>query len=257
MARVLAISSQTVFGPVGNSAAVPALQVRGHEVLQIPTVILSNHPGLGQPAGLSTPTGVIEEIFAALTKLGAFANIDAVLTGYFTSSEQVIAVVKQISILKVEHQELVVLVDPVIGDHGGLYVEISVAEAIRDLLLPLATITTPNVFEVSWLAGTPDVAQAVAAINVAETIVTSVPDGEDLLATQLYTSRQALRHITQKRNQVPHGTGDYLSGCYLAERLKHPADVAFKAAMTSLDQTIARSIGLSALQLNEDMINLE
>ena len=52
--RLLSISSQVAFGPVGNSAAVPALQARGHEVLAIPTIMLSNHPGHGPPAGFRT-----------------------------------------------------------------------------------------------------------------------------------------------------------------------------------------------------------
>ena len=48
--RILSISSQVAYGPVGNSAAVPALQAMGHEVLAIPTVMLSNHPGHGKQA---------------------------------------------------------------------------------------------------------------------------------------------------------------------------------------------------------------
>ncbi len=55
MALVLCVSSQTVFGPVGNSVAVPVLQAAGHEVMQLPTVLLSNHPGHGKPIGQATP----------------------------------------------------------------------------------------------------------------------------------------------------------------------------------------------------------
>ncbi len=47
-----------------------------------------------------------------------------------------------------------VLCDPVIGDHGGLYVPEAVATAIRDRLMPLATLATPNRFELAWLTGT-------------------------------------------------------------------------------------------------------
>ena len=45
--QVLSISSQVAYGPVGNSASVPALQAAGFTVSQVPTIILSNHPGLG------------------------------------------------------------------------------------------------------------------------------------------------------------------------------------------------------------------
>src|SRR5687768_930784 len=47
--RVLAISSQVVYGPVGSSAAVPAMRRLGLDVLELPSVLLSNHPGHGAP----------------------------------------------------------------------------------------------------------------------------------------------------------------------------------------------------------------
>jgi pyridoxal/pyridoxine/pyridoxamine kinase len=40
---------------------------------------------------------------------------------------------------------------------------------------------------------------------------------------------------------VPHGTGDFLAGCYLAHRLKHSAQHAFDKAMDRLSQAIAAS----------------
>ena len=44
--------------------------------------------------------------------------------------------------------------DPVIGDVGrGSYVAAGVAEFFRDRALPLATIATPNAFELEWLTG--------------------------------------------------------------------------------------------------------
>ena len=252
MARVLSISSQTVFGPVGNSAAVPALQMAGHEVLQIPTVLLSNHPGLGNPAGQSTPAALIEDMFASLQSIGAFDGLDSVMTGYFTSAPQVVAVTKQIAALKVRHQQLHVLVDPVIGDHGKLYVALDVAETIRNRLVPLATITTPNLFELTWLTGTADIASAVKKLGADETIVTSIPQGDAELRTELHfgQNQSCLSHVMSKQSHVPNGTGDYLAGCYLSERLKHLPNMAFPNAMQRLEIAIAKSLGSSALQLS-------
>ena len=46
--------------------------------------------------------------------------------------------------------------DPVIGDVGqGIYVAAGVGEFFRDRALPLATIATPNAFELEWLTGEP------------------------------------------------------------------------------------------------------
>ena len=68
--RILAISSQVAYGPVGNSAAVPALQAAGDEVIAVPTIILSNHPGLGKPVGLRIPAPDVAGILGALDNLG-------------------------------------------------------------------------------------------------------------------------------------------------------------------------------------------
>lgn len=245
MARVLCISSQTVYGPVGNSAAVPALQAEGHEVLQIPTVILSNHPGLGKPAGQSTSAPLLDEMFNALNRIKAFDGLDAVLTGYFASAAQVITAAKQIADLKAKHEKLHVLVDPVIGDNGALYVPQDVAEAIGDRLIPLATITTPNLFELKWLTGSDDVRHR----NIIETIVTSVPLGADHLQTILHLSGKNIIHVMQRRSNVPHGTGDYLAGCYLAQRLTMLPEAAFALTMNQLETAINKSCDKAVLNL--------
>jgi pyridoxine kinase len=250
VARVLCISSQTVFGPVGNSAAVPALQSRGLEVMQIPTVLLSNHPGLAKPAGQSTAVSLIEAMFQALTDVNAFFDIAAVMTGYFVSAAQVIAVTKQISTLKRHHEHLQVLVDPVIGDHGKLYVGEDVAEAIRNQLMPLATIATPNLFELQWLTCLTDVKAAVAKLAVAETIVTSLPMDDNQLATELHVATTQLRHIIKRHPHVPNGTGDFLAGCYLSERLSQSASAAFPKAMLRVEQAILKSLGSPTLKLS-------
>ncbi len=248
MAKVLCISSQTVYGPVGNTAAVPALQAEGHEVMQIPTVILSNHPGHGKPAGQSTSATLLADMLTALTRINAFDGLEAVMTGYFTSAAQVIAVTKQIIALKAENESLLVLVDPVIGDHGALYVPVDVAESIRDHLLPLATITTPNLFELEWLSGTNEILDAVTKLKAAETLVTSIPE-ESHLVTRLYTDGKVVNHKTARHVKVPNGTGDFLAGCYLAQRLKLSPEESFHMAMTRLQSTIENSLGKAILSV--------
>ena len=250
MGRVLSLSSQTVYGPVGNSAAVPALQEMGHEVMALPTVVLSNHPGHGKPVGQVTPAALLAQMLQTLDRLGAFKGLDAVMTGYFANPGQVIAAAQQIESLVTLNQGLHVLVDPVIGDHGRLYVDQSVAEAIRDHLLPLATITTPNAFELAWLSGEADVVTAASRLAVAEVIATSIPLQDEDLATQLHGGGQVLaQHQSRKLDKVPNGTGDFLAGCYLARRLAMEARPAFASTMARLDTAVARSAGSASLKL--------
>ncbi len=245
MAKILAISSQTVFGPVGLSAAVPALQSQGHEVLALPTIILSHHPGHGKPAGQRTTAALLQDMLNAMQSMGALDNIDAVLTGYFADESQVRVVAETLQKLKPSH----ILIDPVIGDHGALYVAEAVGEAIRDQLLPLATIITPNLFELLWLSKRADVESAVDVLGIAETLVTSVPGGEDRLETLLFTPTGNHTHSATRLAHVPHGTGDMLAGLYLAHRITQPPATAFAQAMAGLEHVIAASDGLASLQV--------
>lgn len=251
MARILAISSQVAFGPVGNSAAVPALQAKGHAVMAVPTVTLSNHPGHGVPAGFRTTPGDLAAILARAT---SFAAVDAVMTGYFASPEQIVEVAAVIRTLRDKNPDLYVLVDPVMGDGGRLYVPIEVAEAIRGELLPLATCLTPNRFELEWLTGflAGTIANAIAAaraLNIAEVLATSIPAPGDELATVIVTPETHGEQLRPLRDQVPHGTGDFLAGCYLAERLERPPVAALARAQQVLDRAIALSEGTTVLDV--------
>lgn len=249
MARILAISSQVVFGPVGLSAIVPALQDEGHEVLALPTIVLSNHPGHGKPVGAVQD---IQSMITALEKLGALKNIDAVLTGYFATAMQVEAVTALLRRIQCR----VVLVDPVIGDHGRLYVGEDVAVAVRDQLLPLATILTPNIFELSWLSGAavPDRNAAVSvakSLKIEQVIVTSVPFEAEHLGTILIQSHDVTEVISPKLHSVPHGTGDYLSGLFLARQLSNLKSHALQDSVAILQRAIALSGSTGVLAVAE------
>ena len=248
--RILAISSQVAWGPVGLSAAVPALQAQGHEVLAIPTVMLSNHPGHGVPAGFRTAPEDMGRMLDALDGLGVLRTCKAVMTGYFTSREQVDQAAR--AILAVP--DAFVMVDPVLGDHVRLYVPEEVATAVRDLLLPLASCITPNAFELAWLSGheVTDEASAIAAAHqlpAPEVLATSIPDGPDGLATLAVSEGGVSRHRSQKLEQVPHGTGDFLAGLYLAARLKEPPAAALESSMAVLERAIASSAGSAVLDV--------
>ncbi|MEI7598896.1 MAG: PfkB family carbohydrate kinase [Aestuariivirga sp.] len=247
--KVLSISSQVVWGPVGNSAAVPALQAKGHEVLALPTITLSNHPGHGAPAGFRTQAEDMARMFAALEALGALANLDAMLTGYFATVGQVEEVTGLLGRVAVPY----LLVDPVMGDHGRLYIPQEVAEAIRAHLVPRARCLTPNAFELSWLSGheVTDEESAIAAarsLSLPEVLATSVPS-HDGLATLLITPDEVHCIVAPKLATVPNGTGDFLSGLYLAGRLGHAPRQAFAAAMKMLARAIALSSGTTVLNV--------
>ena len=122
MARILAISSHVVRGHVGLAATVPALQWLGHEVWALPTVLLASRPGLGRFARHELPPPDLAAMLAALEADGCWASLDAVLTGYFPSAAAVAVAAEAIARIKAANPQALVLVDPILGDGGRLYV---------------------------------------------------------------------------------------------------------------------------------------
>ncbi|MEM9734565.1 MAG: bifunctional hydroxymethylpyrimidine kinase/phosphomethylpyrimidine kinase [Pseudomonadota bacterium] len=145
-------SSHVARGTVGLRAAALALEALGDHVWSVPTILLPHHPGHGVPARVVADEGQFEDLVEGLLRPHWIAELDAVLCGYFASAQQVQTVAGFIDRVRHE-QSITVIVDPVIGDHGRLYVPVDVAEAVRDVLLPRADIITPNRFELGWLAG--------------------------------------------------------------------------------------------------------
>ena len=256
MARqVLSISSQVVYGPVGNTAAVPALHAAGFTVLQIPTIVLSNHPGHGKPSGLRLPAAEIEEILKKLLALDVLNDCAGVMTGYFADAGQVKTAASCIRDMKQANPELYVLIDPVLGDGDSLYVSVDVANAIRDELLPLANCITPNRFELAWLAGKSvlnksDAVNAAQTLSCDEVLATSIPVDDGSVATLAIDHSETAEIISHLKPSVPHGTGDFLAGLYLSCRLNgyEPAQ-ALKLSSAILEQAIARSVGQSWLDV--------
>jgi pyridoxine kinase len=255
MRQVLCISSSVAYGTVGLAASVPALQAAGFTSLQLPTIILSNHPGLGKPAGVRLPATEIAAMLTVLEQQQVLASCTGVLTGYFASADQVAAAATIIAHMKQQQPGLFVLVDPVLGDSGKLYVAEDVAIAVRDLLLPLASCATPNRFELGWLTGRDissrtEAEAAARALPCAETLATSIVGGADELLTLMVTANETSVHAAPLRTHVPHGTGDFLSGLYLAARLNgfDPAN-ALQISSALLDEAITRSVGQATLDV--------
>jgi pyridoxine kinase len=248
MARVLALSSHVAFGTVGLAVIVPGLHALGHEVVAVPTVVLSSHPGYGRFAGEQIAPAVIREMTDALDANGWLAGCGGVLTGYLPTPAHVEAAAAAVARVRKANPGAIVLCDPVCGDDpDGLYLDPQVPAAITRLLLPQCTIATPNRFEVSCLAGTAasDIAGAVEAaraLGVPSALVTSVPASEGRLATLLVERSTARAAYVRRVPHAPHGTGDLLAALYLGHLLNGAApDKALGSAVAAVEAAITAS----------------
>ena len=147
-ASILSIQSSVVSGRVGNTVAVPIHTLFGHETLCINSVVLAAHPGIINASRFVMPTGQMDCLLRELEKVKSANNIHAIHTGYLGHKRQVNVIRKHV----IKHPETPYIYDPVFGDNGSLYIDKELAEESKRQLLPLSTVTTPNVFESSCLS---------------------------------------------------------------------------------------------------------
>jgi pyridoxine kinase len=147
------------------------------------------------------------------------------------------------------------LCDPVLGDDDELYIKEEIAIAIHERLVPMSHGLAPNAFEASWLSGVvihdhADAKRAADHWPQKDIIITSIPDHAGHIATAVFSQGGNSAATRPRLKQVPHGTGDLLSGLfagYLAKSIS--AHDALPRAMERLDRVIAASQGSECLDL--------
>src|SRR5580658_4290833 len=123
MARVLILSSYVAASRVGGGAQALALARRGIEPILIPTVLFGRHPGHGPPGGGPVDAETFEAMIGAVEAQGLFAKLNAVITGYFSSPEQVAIAADTLERVRAAAPGARLVVDPIMGDNGRLYVK--------------------------------------------------------------------------------------------------------------------------------------
>ncbi|HWB44285.1 MAG TPA: pyridoxal kinase [Hyphomicrobiaceae bacterium] len=255
MATVLAISSHVVRGHVGLDASVPALQALGHEVWAVPTVMFASRPGLGRLQRFELPAPEIGALLSALDADQCWRRLDGVLTGYFPSAAAVAAAAEAVARIKAANPSVQVLVDPILGDAGSLYVAPDTAAAIRDRLLPLADVATPNLFELGWLSGRAlgdraAIVEAARRLGPPAAVVTSALESGGEIATLLVGAGAVVERRAGKRSGIPNGAGDLFAGLLLGHLLGgQTLEGALGASLAGLEAVLAASVDAPVLNL--------
>lgn len=228
---ILSIQSCVAYGHVGNSAATLPLQRLGFDVWPLQTVQLGHHPGYGRFRGHIVEPEPLSVIMDGLLERAPLADCAGLLSGYLGDAATADLVIKALKQIRQARPDLVYLLDPVIGDDGpGVFVRHTVPEAIKERLLPLADIVTPNRFELAHLAGqlVTNLDEARAAANCLRTLgpklvvatgltLTDHPDHLGMLAS---TDRSAWLVLTPRLSQHFSGTGDAFSALFLGHYLR-------------------------------------
>lgn len=262
---VISISSQVMRGSVGNRAAAFALETLGHPVWSVPTIVMPWHPGHGPSTRLRFDDAAFDSAMQDLSKAKWRDEVKGILSGYFGSASQVRAVASLIKTLREENPDLIYVCDPVIGDKGGLYVSEEIADAIRRELIPLASIATPNRYELAWLVGRElsnnnEFMLAAIELGTPKMVVTSA---EALMADgtgNLYIDeKNAILSEHRAVANAPNGLGDLFAALTLARMLQgHNAEKVLQLATASVFEILARTMkrGANELTLETDASSL-
>ena len=262
---VIVISSHVVRGSVGNRAAVFALETLGFPVWAVPTVVLPWHPGHGRATRIVPPADQFQALIDDLKQAPWLGEVGAVLSGYLGHPDQAKAVAELVGAVKQRNPHAIYLCDPVIGDEGGLYVPEATAVGIRDQLMPIADIATPNRAELSWLSGVKledngKLMDAALHAGPATMLVTSAfPMMAGSTGNILLTPTQA--HMAEHRrvDGPTNGLGDLTAAVLLARRLSGMNEEKMLQSTTAaVFEIMARSAkrGADELMLEADASSL-
>jgi pyridoxine kinase len=151
-------------GGAGLQADLKTLEEFGIYGMSALTTIVTMDPKNGWSHNVfPTPVEIVEAQMETILSIG----IDAMKTGMLGSVEIIELVARKIDELKLDK----VVIDPVMvckGEDEVLHPETAVA--LRDVLVPRATIVTPNLFEAAQLAGTAPIKTIDDMKNAAEKI---------------------------------------------------------------------------------------
>jgi pyridoxine kinase len=259
MPTILSLSSQVARGHVGHSAAVFAWQRLGIEVVALPTILLSNRPDYPHRAGERVTPELLDDMLAAIEANGWMGEIDAVFTGYLPSAAHVGVAARLVARLKAANPGVLYCCDPILGDDpDGLYIAEEAATALRETLLPVADVVTPNRFELAWLTGRAvrslsdavSAARSMARPLVLTTSAPSVSTQSGELTNLLVEGGKAWGATVEQRAAVPHGTGDLVAALFFGHMLRsRPAPEALALATAGIEAVIEASVGRDELNL--------
>ncbi len=230
--KILSIQSAVAYGHVGNSAAVFPLQRIGVEVLPVYTVNFSNHTGYGAWRGPLIPPEEVRGVITGVEERGAFPGIDAVLSGYQGSEGIGDVIIDAVARVKAANPDAIYACDPVMGNaKSGCFVAPAIPVLLRERVVPVADLITPNQFELGFLTETePDTIEstldsvdAARAMGPTTVLVTSVerPDRDpDTIEMMAVDDAGAWIVTTPLLPLKANGSGDVTAALFTAHYLR-------------------------------------
>ena len=152
--RIAAIQDISGFGRCSMTVVLPVLAAMGGQCCPLPTAYLSAHTAFppSEKAAFLDMTGQMAGSMDHWAELGV--TFDAIYSGFLGSADQ-IGLIEELY-RRFRRESTLVLVDPVMGDHGVPYRTYTPAMCARmGELAAQADVITPNLTEAALLLGEP------------------------------------------------------------------------------------------------------
>lgn len=249
--KVAVVNDLSGLGKCSLTTALPILSVMGVQACPLPTGVLSNQTGF--PSYECADLTDRLEAFAGQWKRNG-AAFDGIYTGFLCGSRQAGMVGRFIQDFR--GPKTLVLVDPVLGDHGRIYpaLDSAMRGAIRDLTLQ-ADVITPNFTEACLLTDCGryhpgdlsqawDMAERLSENGPRTVVVTGVRQGGEV-CNALYLAQTRRRICVSNRWIGSHGysgTGDILAAVLCGGLVRQmTAEAALSLASQFLEASITEA----------------
>ena len=226
--KIALINDITGFGRCSVTAMLPVISAMKIQACPLPTAILSVHTGF--------PEHYIDDYTARMRPYmenwqANRLTFDGICTGFFGAAEQVDIAIDFIKSFR--REGTLVMVDPVMGDHGRLYSSIT-KDICREMkkLLTYADVVTPNLTEACELLDLPypkggkldkaalfSMAEGIAALGARYVVITGMDDGADVL-NYIYDGGKTKIFRARKIGGDRSGTGDVFAAIVAAGLVK-------------------------------------
>lgn len=255
--RVAAVHDLSGLGRCSLSVILPVLSVMGAQCCPLPTAVLSAHTAFPAPeaSAFQDLTHSMEQTLAHWKALDV--PFDAIYSGFLGS-------VRQISILRrlisqFRRQDTLVLVDPVMGDHGKVYRTCTPELCAQMVSLSAeASLITPNLTEAALLlgesyqniptrqAGVEDWLRRLSLDGQRSVVITGIRFPAGALGAGCFDHRRDHIHFAMARQEPAafYGTGDLfaavlLGGLLRGETLADAATLAVSFVQKCVSYTLA------------------
>lgn len=248
--KIAAINDLSGYGRCALSVSMPIISALKVQCCPLPTAILSNHTGYPEYFF----DGYTERMPGFIEKWKRLElEFDGILTGFLSSEEQISIVVDFIKDFK--KTNTIVVVDPIMGDHGKVYAACT-KENLTGMkrLSSCADLLLPNITEACILTDTPymegeytnekllEIGERIHRLGPKQLIITGLQRGELLLNYISEKGKDPYFSFSEKTGEDRPGTGDIFAAIVAAEVVQGQSLIlAVKKAEEFIGKAVLRS----------------